>query len=339
MSASMAFQGANLLNADFGIGAKGALNIAGLAHGPLKIKNVQLTGRYDGETDRVLIDDGELDSDGLTAHMTGKSDLVRDGSKVLSQIKFETSLDKVALNMPGVLKAPLSLRSIAIRGSYLTATRELAIERAELSGGNLSIQASARVGIAPRQSAAIDAQGQISNIGVRDLLNYWPVPAAAGVRSWLDRNVPAGTVGPVKFNIHLPKGMLDQPTLPDDALNVSIPINGAEANYIQGLRHLTQLKGVATLTGKTFAADISSAHIGPLAVSQGHVAVPDLQASTSIGDFSARGEWFDAGYSDPRRYEAAKLSDALRDRHCADERRRQSRFGISPPASKEPESR
>ena len=64
-------------------------------------------------------------------------------------------------------------------------------------------------------------------------------------------------------------------------------MSGAEANYLQGLTHLTQLRGVATLTGNTFSADIASARIGPLVVTQGHMAITNLDKPASPGNFVA----------------------------------------------------
>ena len=53
MSASFAIQGSHLANADFGIGAKGTLEIPGLRNGPLKVNDLQLLGRYDGASGRL----------------------------------------------------------------------------------------------------------------------------------------------------------------------------------------------------------------------------------------------------------------------------------------------
>ncbi|HVU20976.1 MAG TPA: AsmA-like C-terminal domain-containing protein, partial [Rhizomicrobium sp.] len=94
-------------------------------------------------------------------------------------------------------------------------------------------------------------------------------------------------LGPVAFEAHIPAGLLDEPALPDGALKVAIPVNGAEANYLQGLTHLTQLHGTGTLTGNAFSADIAGARIGPLAVTQGRVVISDLSVPASPGDFTA----------------------------------------------------
>jgi hypothetical protein len=287
MSASFAFRGTHLLNADFGVGAKGALDIPGLEHGPLKIETAQIVGRYDSATRRILIDDATLAGQGASAHLTARGDLVYDQNKALSAVKFETALDKIALSMPGVLPGPVSLRIAALRGSYLPATRDIVLDHMEIAGGPLSVQATAKVTFVAGKSPAIEAKGQMSPLGIRDLLKFWPYGVGSGARVWIDKNMPAGALGAVPFEAHMPAGILDEPVLPDGALKVIVPMSSADANYLDGLTHLTELRGVATLTGNTFSADIASGRIGALAVSKGSVVISNLSMPASPGAFTA----------------------------------------------------
>jgi hypothetical protein len=288
MSASFAVQGVRLLNADFGIGAQGAIDIPGLVHGPLKVKSLQMVGRYDGAAGRILIEDATLDAAGTTAHLIGKGDLAYDDAKVLSRIGFELSADKIAANLPGVLPGPVTLRTIAVRGNYLFATKDIVIDQASLAGGPLSIQAGGKVTLVAGKAPAIEAKGQMNALGVRDLLRFWPYNAGSGARVWIDKNMPAGSLGNVSFEAHMPAGMLDEPVLPDGALKVVIPLSGAEANYLQGLTHITQLRGTATLTGDTFSADVQSGKIGPLSLTQGRMVITSLHTPASPGEFAAK---------------------------------------------------
>ena len=287
MSTSFTMQGAHLQGADFGIGAKGALEIPGLAHGPLKIKEWQLVGRYDGVTGRVLIDDSTLDADGATAHLIGKGDLIYDRTGALSRIAFETSLDKIALSLPGVLPGPVALRLMAARGNYLPATKDIVVDHVEISGGPLSVQAEGKMTLVPGKAPAVEVTGRMGALNVRDLLHYWPFRVGTGARDWIDKNMPAGSLGSVSFEAHMPAGMLDESVLPEDALKVTLPLSGAEANYLEGLTHLTQLRGQALLTGDTFSATIESGRVGPIAVTQGHVLISNLHVPASPGEFTA----------------------------------------------------
>jgi len=287
MSASFAIQGSHLANADFGIGAKGTLEIPGLRNGPLKVNDLQLLGRYDGASGRLLIDDATLSTGGATAHLTAKGDLIHDALGNLSRVGFDAAVDKLSLSLPGVLPGPVALRLLAVRGSYLPATRDIVVDRAEIAGGSLSAQAEGRLTLVSGKAPAIDVKGQMNAIGVRDLLRYWPLRVGTGAREWIDKNMPAGFLGTTLFEAHMPAGLLDEYELPEGALKVVLPLNGAEANYLEGLTHLTQLRGAATLTGDTFSANIDSGRIGPLAVTQGRVVISNLHVPASPGAFTA----------------------------------------------------
>ncbi|HEX4859825.1 MAG TPA: DUF3971 domain-containing protein, partial [Rhizomicrobium sp.] len=286
-SMSFTLQGAHLVEAEFGVGATGALDVPGLAHGPLKVKSMQIAGRYDAASNRILIEDGSLDAAGATAHLTGQIDLVRDPDGTLTRIAFDERMDKVALNMPGVLQAPTALRDVSLRGFYLPATKDIVVDHFGIAGGPLSADASGHITLVANQAPAIELKGQMAAMSVRDLVRLWPMQVGQGARNWVDRNMTAGSVGPVTFEAHFPAGLLDASVLPEGALKVVVPVNGADVNYIQGLTHITQLRGVATLTGDTFSADIASGRIGPLALNAGKAVISPLHVSPSPAEFTA----------------------------------------------------
>jgi hypothetical protein len=285
MSASFAVQGVHLLGADFGIGAKGTLDIPGLAKGPMRVRVLQVVGRYDGATGRVLIDDGTFDAGGTRAHLAGSGDLSYDGAGALARIGIDLTMDKMTAAMPGVLAEPISLQTAAFHGAYLPATKDILIDRFNMAGGPFSLQATGKVTLVDGQSPAIEIKGQLGALNLHDFLRFWPLGVGAGARDWVAGNMFAGTVGPLTFETHMPAGALDQPVLADGALLLLLPLNGAEVNYVRGLTHLTQVMGTAKLTGDNFSADINSARIGPLVVTKGHATIAELHAS-GVGEFT-----------------------------------------------------
>lgn len=284
-SLSFTLQGARLTDAEFGVNAAGAID-AGLPRGPLKVTSARLDGRYDAASNRILIEDGDLDASGATAHLTGQVDLMHDADGTLSRIAFDQHMDKVALNVPGMLEAPLAMRDVALRGSYLPATKDIVIDHFGIAGKPLSADASGHITLVTGQSPAIELKGQIAAMSVRDLVRVWPLQTGAGARSWVDKNMSAGNAGPIAFEMHFPAGLLDASVLPEGALKVVVPLAGTEVNYIQGLTHITQLRGTATLTGDTFSADIASGKVGPLAIGAGKAVITPLHSSPSQGDFT-----------------------------------------------------
>jgi hypothetical protein len=279
--------GTKLSYAEFGFAASGVLG--GLGR-PLRLKSVRVAGRYDGRSGQLLIDDGDVQSERLRAHFAGSSDLsfASDGS--VSAAKFALTLDRLSANMPDVLSADLSHVACSLSGVYLTPTRQFIIDQAVISGGPLSASFAGKVTLNPGTSPAVMIDGKVNAMDVRDLVRYWPQVAASGARSWIDANFANGHLGPFMVHTSFAPGAMDRPVLPEDALAVSFPVSGATITYIRGLRPLTNVEGTAKLTGDTFHAQVDSASVGHLAVTQGNVTIPDLHMHAMIGDIRAHVE-------------------------------------------------
>jgi hypothetical protein len=285
-SASFAIDGAHLLSAQFGIGARGTAVLVGIRK-PVHVKTLRLTGRYDRATSRLSVDDATLDSDQMQAHIVGKAGLFADSSGAITRIGVELVADKTALSVPGAFAQPVFIPLITLHGSYLPATHDILIDRLNTAGGALLLDTSGKITLVDNKSPVLEINGRMAPMSVRDLLHYWPLGIGEGARDWIDRNIFSGSVGPIVFETHLPAGALDQPVVPDGALLMTFPITNAEANYVTGLTHLTAVSGTARLTGNSFSADFSRARIGPLLVSKGRAVIPDLSAPGSPGDISA----------------------------------------------------
>jgi Protein of unknown function/AsmA-like C-terminal region len=288
ISGSFAFaHGTQVRAADFGIGAAGTINELGK---PLHVRALKLAGRYDGATGRLLIDDATLEGVQAQAHMTGKGDLSFDQDGSLAKASLDLQMDKLAIDMPGVMGRSVTAAHAAIRGSYVPSSRTIAIDQAFVFGNQLSAKFAGRVVLADNQSPEIDIDGNVAALSMRDLLRYWPLQTAPGAREWIDTNVSAGRVGPILIHAAIPAGALDQPALPENAVAMTFPISGATVTYIHGLTPMTLMNGTSTLTGDTFKAQVDSGVIGPLKVTGGSVVIPNLHVRGTEGVVSAHVE-------------------------------------------------
>lgn len=291
MSASFSLTSDNRLRyVDFGIGAHGTVAIRGLIHGPMRVQTIRTVGKYDGLAGRVLLDDLELGSDGANAHGQGRIQIDRDAQKKISRVGFDLTVDKIAVNMPGMFLQPFKLSSAALRGAYLASADEIDVEHFAIAGGPFSATASGKITREGDASPAIQAQLTIGALGVRDLLRYWPKALASGAWTWVDNNMKSGRIGPLVAVAHISAGAIDAPVLPEDAVNVSAPLSGVTMTYFHKLTPMTNVSGTVKLTGDTFAADIAGGRIGSLVLSGGHVVIPQLHADTNIADIAAHGE-------------------------------------------------
>ncbi len=279
--------GNTLRYADVGIGASGIINGLGV---PLHVKALRLVGRYDGTTGRVLIDDANVESDHFRGHLVGVSNLAYDAGGSLSAASFSLAVDKLGARMPGIFPQSVSLVRALLRGSYALGSRQFTIDQAIVSGGPFSASLAGKIILETDRSPAVNLDGRLNAIAIRDLLRYWPYDAAPGVRDWIQANISAGRIGPVMIHTNIPAGVLDQTVLPESALAISFPVNAATITYIHGLVPLTGVAGVAQLSGDMFKADVTSAAAGPLSVTRGHVFIPNLHLHDIVSDMSVHVE-------------------------------------------------
>ena len=181
----------------------------------------------------------------------------------------------------------MTLARIALQASYTPADNRIVIDKFLMFGGNLSASLTGEVDLFPGETPKIALNGHIAPLDVANLLHYWPLQLGQGAREWIAANILGGTIGPMALKADIAAGALDLPVLPDGAINLSFPIANATVNYLQGLTPLTNMQGSATLTGDTFTATVTSAKIGPLALSGGSVTIPNLHVAGSPGNIVA----------------------------------------------------
>ncbi|HSM97225.1 MAG TPA: DUF3971 domain-containing protein, partial [Rhizomicrobium sp.] len=247
--------GTRLRFADLGIGASGTVNGLGA---PLKVRALKLVARYDGDTGHLLVDDASLEGDHARAHLTGQGQLTFDANDALTLATLDLNADRFSVAMPGVVKQSVTLGRIAMHTVYTPATQKIDIQKLNISGGPMNAQLSATVTLGIDTSPAIAADGTIAAMNVRDFLHYWPLHVGEGAREWINDNISAGRIGPISLHTDIKAGALDQPALPEDALNLSVPLTAATVTYVTGMSPMTNVQGVATLTGDTFRATIAS---------------------------------------------------------------------------------
>lgn len=277
--------GTRLRYADLGIGASGTVNGLGA---PLKVRSLKLVARYDGQTGRLLVDDASLEGDHARAHLTGQGQLDFDANNALTLATLDLNADRFSVNMPGVVTQSVTLGRIAMHTVYTPALQKIDVQKLIVTGGPMNATLSAAVTLGIKTSPAIAADGTIAAMNVRDFLRYWPLHVGEGAREWINDNISGGRIGPVSIHADIKAGALDQPSLPEDALNLSVPLTGATVTYVHGMSPMTNVQGVATLTGDTFKATIASGNVGPIKVSNGSVEIPQLHMHGPTGTIEAR---------------------------------------------------
>jgi len=279
--------GAHVTQADFDLTAAGTTPLSGLKGGTLHVRQLHLSGGYDGVKNHLALNQISVDAREGILKLKGGADFRYDQGK-LASISGGLNSSRIALNMPGIFAQPVGFQTFQVEGEYQLAPRIATIRRASLTAPAFALSANGTITLGEKGEApGLAVTGKLAPLPVRTLLHYWPLTLAQGSREWIDANIFAGSLGPMTFETHFPVGMLDQDALPDESMKLSFPITDVEGNYVKGLTHLTGVSGTATLLGDTFTADFDGGRVGTLMVRGGHAVIPNLHLHGTTGRFTA----------------------------------------------------
>ncbi len=278
----------------FDFRANGEVPLAALKRKILHVNQVRLAGSYDGGPHRLSLDNASLDA--REAHMEGKgkADLLLDAAGEVEQIRADMLFGRTVLNDQGLFAAPVTFDQVSLAGDYFLALRRFDMTRFRITAPSFRLETTGSLTLpdkaTPELAPGLKLNGRIEAMPVRTLMRYWPLPVAPGAREWMDGNVFSGTLGPLVVQADFAPGMLDQPVLPEDSMNLSFEMQNVEGNYLDGLTRLTGVAGRAVLTGDTFRADFTTGRIGNIVVTSGSAVIPNLHDHGTTGTFSAHAE-------------------------------------------------
>jgi len=271
---------------DFGVAGKGTAGRPKLDPVSIDIEKLGILGRYDGLTDRLLLDEVLVRGDALTASGSGFLKATWQESALLS-LTGQLDMVDVAVNLPDRFAAPVLFERISLSGTYDREGGKLTIDNAALGAGRLQAKLAGAVTLAGEQWPALDFEGSVDPIAVRDLLHYWPAGLAEGARSWIDDNISAGRLGEAVLTTRIPAGALGKEALPEESLSFAFPFTDVTAQYIKGLTRITNAYGSGHLSGNTFRAEVTRGNVGPLMLRRGDAVIPNLHVVGAPGTVSA----------------------------------------------------
>ncbi len=281
-------QGGHVSQTDFDLSADGDIPWPALKDKALHVRQLRLSGHYDGLKNHLALGQAALDAREAQIKLKGGADFVFDARGVLDSIAADLSATRAALDMPGVFAVPVNLQTAQFHGVWHAVPRNFDITRLTFTAPGFALDAKGGLQLGqPGQSPGLAMTGTLAPMPEAALMRYWPLMIAPSTRDWITGNIFAGNVGQIAFETHFTPGMIDQPVWPDASLKLSFPVSGVEGNYVRGLTHLTGVAGSAILTGDTFTADFTSGRVGTLVVSKGHALIPTLHVDGTVGQFSA----------------------------------------------------
>jgi hypothetical protein len=219
----------------------------------------------------------------IAAH--GVADVVRDASGAPTSAVAQIDVTKLALDMPGVLEAPVAFDGGRVTARVTTAPLRVELGQAYLTRGPLKLTAS---GAATLTGAGW--RGEISATG-RDLTaealrSLWPLQAAAGARAWIAENLEAGIVDRVDAFARLGPQTED--------FSIGFSFRDVVAHYFRPLPPVEGAAGWGAVDTKSFAVTISAGTVtspggGVIDLAGSSLRLPDIDDPRAVSSVEILG--------------------------------------------------
>ena len=286
----------DLVAINFHVTGAGTITNSAL-NSPLGLNKFDFAGSYDDALNKVSLEDFSFDS--KLAAAKGKANLTlgwKDGE--LQAVSGDADATDVRFDMPEWFYQPFAISELSLHADYDLKAQTLSWTQGVIHAGAFLANLNGTAHFASSTAPALTLNGTLAPLAVAEALKYWPVGVGTGARDWIAENIPEGRVGPIRVDADFPAGVLDQDSLPDKSLTVTFPFEGITAHYLGAMTPIMGAQGEARLTGNSFQVTVATASVGPLALSQGDVTIPDLNTHGVLTRIKAHSE--------------GKMSDVLR---------------------------
>ena len=286
-------RGVQRFDGDVAIGRGAMIFPAGRA----PIDGGRFRGRYDFETDALVIEDAALAGSRTRVKGAGR---LENASTLLraegdADATFSIDFKSVDLDMPGVMAAPIALENVRARG--IASRAQSKVSFTELSAGvdAATVKAAGAIQWKPGRDGkwrpGVDADGAIEGtISPQAVLKLWPVKLAEGARSYLADAIKGGAITQTRFKARVTPEMVEAGSAPNEAIDLTFRFADANVAYVAGMTPITQGRGSAKLAGNAFDLTLDTGRIGTLALSQGRIEMPRLNPKGAIATFAGRAE-------------------------------------------------
>lgn len=255
----------------------------------LQVSHFDFDTSIDPRQRHVVVHALRFESSRASFRVSGTVDADWDDNGI-ARVATEAEANMVQLSAPQFFAKPLSFPDLAFHLTYDRAAQQISWDRVTINTGPITAELSGMVHLGEHGFQDVTVSGNAAPLSVATMLSYWPTGYAQGARDWIATNVTQGEIGPIRINAAIPADAFDAPALPDSALDVSFPFQGLTTTYVRGMTPITRASGNATLHGDSFRLVVNSANTGPVALSTGEVAIPDLHISGTTAHITAHAE-------------------------------------------------
>jgi uncharacterized protein YhdP len=255
-------------------------------------------GRYDIDSDELIIDQVRMAGD--RTRINGEM-RVQNASAIMRAdpdrpAPFNITFPSMAFNVPSTFADPVSIQNLQINGTVDAGARSVRFERISARVGQATVEGAGRyywaeAGDDHRIRPGIELDARVSGaLGVRDVLQLWPVGAAENTRSYLARSLTAGRVSNATAKLDIRPSDIANGVLRNEAVDVRFDVTDAQMRFIETMSPITNARGAGVLRGNRFDMTIPEARLNGLTLTNGRVEQPQLKPRGALLTISARAE-------------------------------------------------
>ena len=286
--------GVNLFEGDVTVG-RGSADMAG---GRFDLEGGRLHGRYDIESDELIIDEITLAGDRTRI---GGEVRVRDVSAIMraapnEPAAFDISLPSMRLDVPSAFAEPLAFSNVQIVGAVVSAERAINLTRLQARTGDAVLRASGRLywaeaGAERSTHMGLQLDGAVEGaVDARTVMQMWPIGLGESARSYLARTITGGQVTGIVAHLDVRPADNAAGVYRNEAVDVRFNVSDASMQFLSTMSPITNASGSGVLRGNRFDMTVPQARFHNMVVTNGRIEAPRLKPGGAMATIAAHVE-------------------------------------------------
>lgn len=271
---------------------------AEMAGGRFSVDGARIHGRYDIETDEIIIDQLRMAGDrtrvGGEAHVRNASAIMR--ATPNEPAAFDISLPSLRLDVPGTFQEPIAFSNVQAVGAIDAAARSIRLTRFRAQTGQATLNATGRLywaeaGANRALHTGVELTGNIEGaLDARVVTHVWPMGLGEGARGFLGRTLEGGNVTDAVVRLDIRPSDIAAGIWRNEAVDVRFNISGGAMRFINTMSPVTNARGSAVLRGNSFQMTIPEARMNDIVLTNGRIDIPHFKPDGDFITISARAD-------------------------------------------------
>jgi len=256
----------------------------------------RLNGRYDIESDELIIDQIALAGDrtrvGGEIRVANVSAIMRAAPN--QPAAFNISLPSMRLDVPGTFAEPLAFSEVQVAGAIVSAERSIRFTQLTGRTGEGAFNGAGRLywaDVGGRTRLGVELEGAVDGaVDAREVMHAWPIGLGESAREYLARTITGGRITDATVRLNITPGDLADGALNNDAVDVRFNVSNASMQFISTMSPVTHARGSGVLRGNSFELTVPEARFHGMTLTNGRVEAPQFKPRGAMLTVSARAE-------------------------------------------------